>query len=107
MSKYIILMGLLYEFDDFEIDLGLSNHENVFCSLAPSVYIISPWLLIPSLESRLRAIFWWYLQSDYLTSLKSYQNVLLSSTVSAHNSPMVPNTFIRKSATEIILVGLL
>ena len=36
---------------------------------------------------------------------QSYSNVLLSSTVSIHNSPIVPNTFIRKSATEIILVG--
>ena len=39
-------------------------------------------------------------------NLKSYQCILLSSTVSVHNSPMVHNTFIRKSTTRIILVGL-
>jgi hypothetical protein len=84
----------------------LSNHENVFCYPAPLEYKISPWLLIPSSESWLRVIFWWYFQSDCLTPLKSYQYILLFSSKSVHNSPLYHNTIIRKSATGIILVGL-
>ena len=85
-----------------KISWTLSNHKNIFCSLAPLVYMINPWLLIPSSESRLRGIFWWYFQSECLTPLKSYECMLLSSTLSKHNLPMVGNPFIRKSAMGII-----